>query len=392
MGNLRSIRFFQHVSRGVVLAVLCTTPFSTQAFAAKDVAPNSVATAKKEVAPPLLPVAFSGWVLKGDAKLSTDPAAADGTNAVPLKECGLTDSSIGTYNRDNQKLEVKALRFIDATGAFCAYTFYRHPGWPKEDIGRGASSANNRVLFWTGNVLVDANFDQVGPMSAAEMRNLAKELPTPSGNAALPPPLPSYLPATGLEAQSSHYALGVESYTKSGGVLPAALVDFTKGAEVLTANYHMHSGEGALTLIGYPTPQIAAERERAIGAFLKGGNSPQTPWTQALTESSPTALQVSRSGPFVAVTSGYFSTDDAKRILGSINYQAQVSWTQPTETEISKTAKLLLSVCILIGVLGGTAIVMGLFLGGGRTLYRRLRGKPATAMEEVEFIRLDLRK
>ncbi len=382
MGNFRCLRFgfAGHVA---ALALLCSVTLDVHAFAPAGSPATQAA---------LLPHDFAGWQLAAVPTQTTDAASADPANAVVLKECGLSDASSGNYARDNAKLSIKALRFPDVTGAYCAYTFYRHSGWPKEDIGRGASSDNNRVLFWTGTVVVDATFDHITPMSASELRELSKELPQPSGNAAQPPPLPGYLPQEGLQPQSTHYALGPEGYTRSGGVLPLSLIDFSRGAETLTATYRFFTHEGQLTIISYPTPQLAAERERAIEAFLKAGNSPQAPWPQALTESSAEALQVRRSGPYVAVTSGYLSHDDARHLLGSINYQAEITWNQNTTSDVTKTARLLLGIFALIAVLGGTAILLGLFFGGGRAFYRRLRGKPVSTMEEVEFIRLNLRK
>jgi hypothetical protein len=59
--------------------------------------------------------------------------------------------------------------------------------------------------------------------------------------------------------------------------------------------------------------------------------------------------------------------------------------------ETTKAASLLLGIAALFSILGGAAVVIGIFLGGGRALVRRLRGKPASSMSEVEFIRLDLR-
>jgi hypothetical protein len=363
-------------------------------FCAATLNVHATAPAGSPAAAPaaILPQDFAGWQLSAPAIHLADAATADADNAQVLKECGLTDASTGNYARESAKLAVKALRFPDVTGAYCAYTFYRHSGWPKEEIGNGASSDNNRVLFWEGTILVDATFDKVTPMTAAELRDLAKELPQPSGNAAQPPPLPAYLPQPGLEHQTTHYSLGPESYTRSGGVLPVSLIDFSRGAETLTATYQIHGREGQLTIISYPTPQLAAEREHAIEAFLKAGNSPQTSWPQGLADSSAEALQVRRSGPYVAVTSGYFYKDDAHHLLSSINYQAEVTWNQNTNSEVKKTARLILGIFALTAILGGTALLLGLFFGGGRAFYRRLRGKPVSAMEEVEFIRLNLRK
>ena len=42
-------------------------------------------------------------------------------------------------------------------------------------------------------------------------------------------------------------------------------------------------------------------------------------------------------------------------------------------------------------VLGGTAVLIGVSFGGGRALLRKLQGKPASTLQESEFIRLDLK-
>jgi hypothetical protein len=56
------------------------------------------------------------------------------------------------------------------------------------------------------------------------------------------------------------------------------------------------------------------------------------------------------------------------------------------------TGKLLLGITVLVLIGIGTAILLGLFLGGGRALYRIARGKPISSVFEEEFIRLNLRE
>ncbi|HVJ06914.1 MAG TPA: DUF6599 family protein [Acidisarcina sp.] len=342
---------------------------------------------------PLLPADFAGWHLSSAAISAAQPQAADPANVDVLKEYGFVRFEQGDYTRDASKLRVRVIRFEDATGAYGAYTFYRRSGMPKEDIGQGGASDNNRVLFWTGNTVVDAAFDRVTSMSAAELRELAKDLPTPAGSTNVPPPLPRYLPADALEAQTTHYALGDAGYTRSGGVLPPRLIDFTRGAEAITAHYHLKSGDGTLTLLNYPTPQLAAGQEKAIQDFLAAGNTPQSGWPEALAESRTTALSVRRSGPMVAVTSGGFSADDAHRLASQVNYTAEVTWDHPQGyiSEAAKAGRLLIGIATLSGILCGGTLLLGIFLGGARALYRRLRGKPASSMEEMEFISLNLR-
>jgi hypothetical protein len=240
---------------------------------------------------------------------------------------------------------------------------------------------------------VEGTFDKVSPMSPSELRELAKDLPQPLGSANVPPPLPSYLPRQELAAGLTHYSLGPQAYAREGGVLPATLVDFgSSSAEAVTANYSTREGDGQLTLLMYPTPQLAAARLRDIDAFLKAGNT-QSTWPQALVESRPGSILTRRSGPIVAVVTGSLPDGTAHKILNQVNYQADVVWNNPNGyiSDGSKVARLLVGIITLAGILCGAALLLGLFLGGGRALIRVLRGKPASAFEEQnEFIRLNL--
>jgi hypothetical protein len=344
--------------------------------------------------PPLLPSDFAGWHLSVPIAPSTAPEAADQANADLLKEDGFSQFASGTYERNGDKLSVRAMRFDDASGAYAAYTFYRRPGLPKQEVGYGGVFDGTRVLFWQQAVVVDATFDHLTGMSAAELRELAGALPKTTGGAGVPPPLPGYLPQTGLDPLSTRYALGPIGYARGGGVLPSSLIDFTKGAEVITAQYSNRDGSGALTIIDYPTPQLAAERGKAIAAFLAAGKATAPEWSSALAESSPDALQTRRSGPLLAISSGSFTADAAHKLLSDVNYTADITWnhTQGAVSEVSKTARLLIGIIFLTAILAGAALVLGIFLGGGRAVYRRMRGKPASTLADAEFITLRLRE
>jgi hypothetical protein len=361
-------------------------------FTGSLLAQSATKASPQEPAPSLLPADFGGWHLASPQRPSTQPQAADDTNAEVLSEDGFTQFSAGTYTRGDGTLKVRAIRFQDATGAYAAYTFYRRAGMLKEDVGEGAAWDGSRLLFWQGPVLVDATFDHVNAMSAAELRELASMLPPASGSAAVAPLLPRYLPPESLQPLTTRYALGPVGYARSGGVLPPALVDFARGAEALTAQYADRDGEGTLTVINYPTPQLAADRQKAIDAFLKAGNSSAAAWPPALAQSSVTALLSRRSGPLVVVTSGSFPSGVARKLIGQVNYSADVTWNNPRGyfSEASKTARLLLGIAMLTGVLCGAAVIIGIFLGGGRAAYRWIRGKPVSTLQESEFISLHL--
>jgi hypothetical protein len=341
----------------------------------------------------LLPDAFDGWEAAEPSKTITDAAQADPANAAALKEYGFNAAVVANYKREGETLSLRALRFADASGAYGAYTYYRQNGWPKESIGNGAASDNNRVLFWAGTTVVDATFSHVGTMSAGELRDIASQLPTASGSRALTPPILANLPKSRLEPQTTHYAVGPASYAGSGGVLPPSLVDFDKGAETVTASYSLASGPATLTLIDYPTPQIAHAKVDAIRAYLKAGSQAQPPWPKPLTDSDRASLEVRDSGPLVAIVSGDAIPDESHRLLELVHYEADMTAIpQPVESEIAKTGRLLMGIAALSLIGASAAILLGGFLGGGRALYRMATGKPASSVFDEEFIHLDLRE
>lgn len=367
---------------------------------AKAVAPSTgpaTAQAKSAITislpRPLLPESFAGWTMAEPPKTLTDVAQADAASAAALKEYDFQNGMTATYKREGETLAVRALRFSDLSGAYGAYTFYRGTGWPKEDIGTGAASNHNRVLFWRGNTMVDATFSHIGPMSGSELRELANQLPEAEGVKALAPPILANLPQRSLDGQSTHYALGAASYAGSGGVLPPEIVGFDRGAEAVTADYSLTSGPATLTLIDYPTPQLAAAQEAKIRAYIRAGSNAQPAFPKPLADSDRASLEVRRSGPVVALVSGDAIPEESHKLLGSVHYESEfVSIPQPTESEVKKTGRLLMGIAALVIIGASAAILLGFFLGGGRAIYRIARGKPASSVYEAEFIRLDLRE
>ena len=358
-------------------------------------------TAKEAVTPvmlppsprALLPDALDGWVQTEPPKSLPDAVQADPANAVALKEYDYAGGASVTYKREGETLSVRALRFQDASGAYGAYSFYRQNGWAKEDIGAGATSNHNRVLFWKGDTVVDATFSHIGPMSASEMRELARYVPNPPGTKALMPPILANLPPASLDGQTTHYAIGPAGYAGSGGVLPPDLVGFDRGAEAVTANYSLNSGPATLTIIDYPTPQMAQALEPKIRAYLQAGGKAQPAWPKPLVDSDLASLEVRRSGPLVAIVSGDAIPNESHKLLEMVHYEADLtSIPQPTESEVAKTAKLLMSIAAIVIVGGSAALLLGFFLGGGRALYRIMRGRPASSLFDEEFIRIDLRE
>ncbi len=347
-------------------------------------------TVLMEPAAPLLPQHFGPWQMQGAATTGNDAAEIDAGNATELKEDGLGHFSVAKYIRGGTTLDVRALQFVDATGASAALSLYRasHAGLRPlpagQKLGTEAAAGDGQVLFRTGNTVVLASAPGT---QVTDLQALAVTLPKISGPKGMSPLLPTLLPARSLLPESVRYALGPASYTaafpgSTGGLLPAEMLGFDKSAEAATASYAARGGKETLTLLLYPTPEIAGDRGRAVET-----------WINAHAGSLGT-VKLRREGPMVLMASGSLPGDDAQQIIENIHLRNEVTWDKKLQpefhTEVRKTASLLVSIVVLSGILMAAALLLGLFLGGGRAAYRVMRGKSAAT--EPEFLGLGLER
>jgi len=337
------------------------------------------------VIPParLLPDKFGPW----QAEVSSSPTESfqpQGETVAAFKEDGLTRSSHQTYHqaKGSETMNVEAYQFVDATGAYSAFTYLRSPGMKglSEQKTAGAETVTKpggEFLVWRGATVVKATVTRVRPTTSDELRQLALTLPKVGGPKGIPPMLPNYLPEKGLQQDSIRYAVGPIGYKAMGGTLPSDHLGFDKSAEVLSAKY---TGEGQLTLFMFPTPQIAGDRGRAIAADLSQQGA------------SAGTVKLRREGPLVLLTTGPWTPADAKATVDGIHLRNELTWNKPLppefHVEVRKTVSLLTSILIFCGLGALAAIVLGLFFGGGRAAIRVLQGKPAAT--EPEFLRIDL--
>ncbi|HEV2988216.1 MAG TPA: DUF6599 family protein [Candidatus Angelobacter sp.] len=326
----------------------------------------------------ILPPSFTGWQkAERTAKISTDPAAASSSDAAVLKEYGFSDVESATYSRDDRKMQVKAVRFHDASGAYGAFTFYVDPQMLTAKIPDQGVANSSRILFYRGNILVEAALDRVTAMSASDLRALSDALPQIHGPLATPPSLPRNIPPQSYVPHTSRYVMGPVALERLGLPIPAALVDFNKGAEVEFAKYRSSIGEGQLTLISYPTPQIALERMKAIqSASLPGG-----------------PFYFKRSAPFVVVVNGDIPANEAQSLLASVNYDAEVTLNEPTKPSAKDNpGSFIVAIVVLIMMLMTVALILGFAFGGVRVWVKKhypnsIFDRP----EDIEIIQLNLK-
>ncbi len=334
---------------------------------------------------PLLPANFGAWVA-GAGMVQTASPLVEGRAAEVLKEDSLMRSSEASYAQAGRQgtLKLDAFQFDDATGAVSAFTYLRSPEMrvvPQGSrVGNDEATAGGRYLIRAGTTVVLAEVSSPGSTITNDLRTLAGTLPKIGGPKGAPPLLPTLLPVDGAVPGSVHYAVGPVGYQAMGGALPADILGFNKSAEAATAEYAVHGGKGVLTLLLFPTPQIAGDRGRAVEAALNAAG-----------EKAGTAT-LRREGPMLILARDGFPQAEARAIVDRVHLRTEVTWNKPVppefHTEVRKTASLLVSIAVFSGVLGLAAVLLGLFLGFGRAWVRVLMGKPAAT--EPEFLRLDL--
>ncbi|HEY4381447.1 MAG TPA: DUF6599 family protein [Acidobacteriaceae bacterium] len=379
MGDLRA-KSGVRLRRSVVVAVCLTC--ASAGFAAYAQAPVRK-TMLLEPPTQLLPQRFGAWEQVKSGADGPSAATPDAAMQSVLKEDGLERSAASTYKRSGsgETIVMKAFQFFDATGAVAAYTYFRSPqGRPATQLklGPDASLEGNGLLFRSGTTVVEA--DSNSALRAADLEALQVALPKVSGPPGIEPLLPTLLPAKGFDTASVKYALGPVGYSAMGGVLPSPVVGFDRSAEALTVK--SKSG-GVLTMLLYPTPQIAGEDGRAIETAMNqrvaAGNSAGT-------------VKLRREGPLVLMTSGAWKASDAQKLVEGIHLRSEVSFDKPMpvefHAEVQKTYSLLESIVIFCAISAVAMVVLALFFGGGRALIRVMQGKPAAT--EPEFLHIDL--
>jgi hypothetical protein len=258
----------------------------------------------------------------------------------------------------------------------------------KEQLGDQGSSVGQRVLFYRGHVLVDAQFSQESAMSVAQLRELAGALPRPGGNSGNLPTFIEFMPHRGYVRNTQKYVMGPAALAAQAPPVAADLVDFSASSEVSLARYNTSSGEATLMLISYPTPQLAAEHLRRIDA-ARQMVQPQA--GVSMVESAGSFFD-KRTGTIIAIVTGPVSESDAKSLLGNVNWEASVTWNRATDNQqVRDLYTLILNIVILGGILGGLAIVAGIAFGGIRILMKRwYPDRVFDRPEHMEFISLRL--
>jgi hypothetical protein len=157
------------------------------------------------------------------------------------------------------------------------------------------------------------------------------------------PTLINYLPKDNKVPNSQRYILGPVSLARFAPAISPSLAAFHLSAEGQMARYQTPKGEIGMTILSYPTPNMARERQ---DAFLKVG------------------MTAKRSGPLVAVVSPDADPDAAQIVLAKVQYEANLTRQVVGPAPAQGLANIVLTGFLLAGVVFAASLLAGLWLGG----------------------------
>ena len=247
-----------------------------------------------------------------------------------------------------KRFTATAWRLMDSTGAFAWYQSHRAAGATASDFSANAARTPDGVLFAFGNYVIQFTGGEPDPV---DLQFLYNSLPRFS-NAPLPT-LMNLFPSEGRVPNSERYILGPVSLQRFAPGIPPSTAAFRLGAEAQLSSYNTPAGPVTLAVFSYPTPTMA--RDQAV-EFQK----------------IPAAM-VKRTGSLIAVSVAPPDRDTAERLLGKINYQADVTLNEkPAGVELKKFGGQLLSMVALAGILMCLCVIAGIGFGGFRIISKKI--------------------
>jgi len=270
--------------------------------------------------------------------------------AVVSSACAaILPDQLGPYHR--QPLEMKAPAIDAQMAEYGAdgwdgadYGAFRLTVWQFKDVtGSYAASLEpaNVHAMRVGNYLISC--EGKCPKNLAELADAA--LPHVSHGS--PPTLSDYLPRRNRVPHSERYVIGPLGLHANAPQIPDAVADFDFSTEIQIARYRTPSGEAALAILSYPTPDLARQQ---LAVFQKLPD-----------------VTAKRSGPWVIAVLAS-PTPAAQALLKQVNYGGIVETNEtpppPGLVVTPQTAgNMLLAIVSLAGIVLAFCVLSGVAFG-----------------------------
>jgi hypothetical protein len=253
-------------------------------------------------------------------------------------------------------LSIEAVTLEDSRAAFSLLTLLRDSSIQSGPPGDAFTTTQDGIRFAQGREWVriqgqGTTEDLVKRVAISVSHRIG------SGRQA-PPSLVSHFPKLGYDASSLRYFTGSKCYESYSGAMADRYLKFRSDMEIAQARYSLENQSGMLSLLSFPTTQVAEE----YFAELAGPKSAQ--------KNGP-GVYAKRAGPIVALLEGSFDPGPADKILSPLKFSYSIRWIyekrKPTTIWgvpagiLGTVVKSLLFVALLCVASVATGVVLAVF-------------------------------
>ena len=307
-----------------------------------------------------LPRHYGDWTASGPVLKAPAPVHSNDQQQAILIESGIVSTNSRAYTSGPNTGQLAVSQFRDSSGAYEAFTFLRSSDMVPDDVSPEAAVGRDRALLQYGNLVLEIN--GLAAMSPADLQTLSKWLAGAAQKTPLPP-IRNFLPQRHLIPGSERYILGplafrsaTETADRGAYSQLADELGFRAGAEAILARYRKGKDDGVLLLVEYPTPQLAAQRQKHIEQGL--ASTPQ-----------PSETAIRRKGSLLSLVLQPASHEYAEALLDDVRYETQVTWNEPSHEVTDPPWSIVIVNTILgTGVFLVAAFVFGIAFGGIRVM------------------------
>ena len=224
-------------------------------------------------------------------------------------EAGFRHYARRTYRLNpSGSLTLETVTLNDSKAAYSLLSLLRNDVVRKGPPGDFAAGSDQNLMFCQSNVLVRIRSEAPGDL----VRRVARSVGNRIARREHEPSLIANLPRLGLEPVSLRYCLGPVAFARYAQPVAGKSIEFRDELEIAQARYSLENQTGILSLVGFPTVQLADEYFESLFGLM-GGNS-------------KTELYFKKSGPMLAILEGNFAPRTADRLLGSIEFSYSLKW------------------------------------------------------------------
>jgi len=208
-------------------------------------------------------------------------------------------------------LSIEVVRLSDARAAYSLLTLLRKADISAGPPGEWFAASGNSVIFARGDYWVriqgDSGPEDLSKRVAVSVSNRIGKRETGV------PRLISHFPKTGYDSSSVRYYLGRKAYDSYASAAAGRHLRFESNMEVAQAQYSIQDMKGLLSLVSFPTSQLAEEYFEEMAGMERSSVD-------------ASKIYLKRAGPLLGILEGSFDSGTANKILSSIQFRYTVKW------------------------------------------------------------------